>query len=87
MFLLAEALTESDPDAVAVIREAEAIVVDALFDDVARSLTVTAVAPAPGRGLPERTAAAIGASYYRHPRDDRTSAFFWARSPPLVAGA
>jgi len=80
VFLMA--LTDSDADAVAVVREAEAIVLEALFDDVARVLTATELAASPPSALP--TAVAVGASYYAHARDDRTTAFFWARSPPLV---
>jgi hypothetical protein len=76
------ALTDSGADAIAVVREAEAIVVEALFDDVARALSATEVETAPDCEQP----AAIdgGASYYTQARDDRTTVFFWARSPPLV---
>lgn len=80
MFLMA--LTDSDADAVAVVREAESVVVEALFDDVVRALTATEVAAAPNSAQP--AAIAGGASYYPQARDDRTTAFFWARSPPLV---
>jgi len=80
VFLMA--LTDSDADAIAVVREAEAIVVEALFDDVARALSATEVETAPDCAQP--AAIAGGASYYSQARDDRTTVFFWARSPPLV---
>lgn len=76
------ALTDNDADAIAVVREAEAIVVEALFEDITRKLTTTEVTAVPDRATP--AAVGSGANYYPQTRDGRTTTFFWARSPPLT---